>query len=155
MAQTTRETALAGDVNPAAPHVLPFFVPGPDGSDQMMVTTAIVMAIGVIVLGVIFFTIHSLPERMAHRTKKVQMEIVAVLCLLALLTQIHSFWIGALLLALIDIPSLARPVERIAGSLERIAGQGPQDPPAPPQEGAAGAEADSAAPARDPARQEV
>lgn len=146
---------MAGDVNPAAPHVLPFFVPGPDGSDQMMVTTAIVMAIGVIVLGVIFFTIHSLPERMAHRTKKVQMEIVAVLCLLALLTQIHSFWIGALLLALIDIPSLARPVERIAGSLERIAGQGPQDPPAPPQEGAAVTEAGSDAPARDPARQEV
>ncbi len=112
---------MAGEVNPAAPHVLPFFAPGPDGFDQMMVTTAVIMALGVLVLGVLFFTIHSLPERMAHRTKKVQMEIVAVLCLLALLSQVHAFWIAALLLALIDIPTLARPVERIAGSLERMA----------------------------------
>lgn len=112
---------MAGEMNPAAPHVLPFFAPGPDGFDQMMMMTAIVIALGVVILGVIFFTIHSLPERMAHRTKKVQMEIVAVLCLLALLTQIHSFWIAALLLALIDIPTMARPVERIAGSLERMA----------------------------------
>ena len=112
---------MAGEMNPAAPHVLPFFVPGPDGSDQMMLTTALVMAVGVVALGVIFFTIHSLPERMAHRTKKVQMEIVAVLCLLALLSQVHAFWIAALLLALIDVPTLARPFERIAGSLELIA----------------------------------
>lgn len=120
---------MAGEINPAAPHVLPFFVPGPDGSDQMMLTTAIVMAFGVVALGVIFFAIHSLPERMAHRTKKVQLELVAVLCLLALLSQVHAFWIAALLLALIDVPTLARPIERIAGSLETIAGREVADKP--------------------------
>lgn len=129
---------MADEINPAAPHVLPFFVPGPDGSDQMMLMTALVMAVGVVALGVIFFTIHSLPERMAHRTKKVQMEIVAVLCLLALLSQVHAFWIAALLLALIDVPTLARPVERIAGSLERMAGRAQGEDPAPPAAAGAG-----------------
>jgi hypothetical protein len=112
---------LADNMNPLAPHHLPFFTPGIDGSDRMMLVTGIVLAIGVLAIGVLFFVIHSLPERMAHRTKKVQMEVVAVLCLLALLTHIHAFWVAGLLLALIDIPTLANPVERIAGSLERIA----------------------------------
>jgi hypothetical protein len=122
---------MAEGVNPAAPHVLPFFVPGPDGSDQMMITVGVVLLVIVVALGVIFFWVHSLPERLAHRTKKVQMEFVAVLCLLALFTHVHAFWVGALLLALIDIPTLARPVERIAGSLERLADRGAPDPDIP------------------------
>lgn len=124
---------MADNLNPAAPHALPFYMPGPDGSDQMMFTTAIIMAFGILMLGVVFFHIHSLPERMAHRTQKVQMEIVAVLCLLALLSHIHAFWVVALLLAMIDFPTMARPVERIAGSLERIADRD-APPTAPPPE---------------------
>lgn len=149
--------AVAGEMNSAAPHVLPFFVPGPDGSDQMMITTAIVMALGVLALGVLFFTIHSLPERMAHRARKAQMEIVAVLCLLALLTQVHAFWIAALLLAFIDIPTMARPVERIAGSLERMADRaGPLvSPPADQPLSATAGEATPAVPAAAPPRQEA
>lgn len=126
---------MADNLNPAAPHALPFYMPGPDGSDQMMFTTAIIMAFGVLMLGVVFFHIHSLPERMAHRTQKVQMEVVAVLCLLALVSHIHAFWVAALLLAMIDIPTMARPVDRIAGSLERIADRtGPASPPLPDPE---------------------
>ncbi len=41
---------------------------------------------------------------MAHRGKKVQMEIVAVLAPISLLTHNHLFWIAGLLLALIDLP---------------------------------------------------
>lgn len=126
---------MADNMNPLAPHALPFYAPGADGSDQMMFTTAIVMAFGILMLGVVFFHIHSLPERMAHRTQKVQMEVVAVLCLLALLSHIHAFWVAALLLAMIDIPTMARPVERIAGSLERIADRDapPAEPPPEPR----------------------
>jgi hypothetical protein len=116
--------------HPLAPHNLPFFAVGPDGSDGLLTFTAVLMLVSVLTIGVIFFWIHSLPERMAHRTQKVQMEIVAVLCLLALLTHIHAFWVAALILALIDIPSLANPVNRIAGSLERIADR--EAPLAPP-----------------------
>jgi hypothetical protein len=59
-----------------------------------------------IVLGIgnLYLRLHSLPERMAHKSQKLQFEIVAVLGLLALFTHIHLFWIAALLLALIDLP---------------------------------------------------
>jgi hypothetical protein len=152
---------MSDGVNAAAPHVIPFFAPGADGSDQLMVTVAVILLVAVLTLGVLFFWVHSLPERMAHRTQKVQMEIVAVLCLLALFTHVHAFWVAGLLLALLDLPTMTRPVERIAGSLERIADRdGPPamlpDPsppdlsPPPPVPDAASAERVMPAPAMRP-----
>ena len=59
---------------------------------------------------------------MAHgRKHKLQFEIVAVLCLLALFTHIHLFWVAALLLALIEFPDFGGFMGRIAGSVEKIA----------------------------------
>ena len=51
-----------------------------------------------------------------------QFEIVAVLGLLALFTHVHLFWVAALLLAFIDLPEFGKPLDRMAGSLEAIAG---------------------------------
>ena len=62
---------------------------------------------------------------MAHGTGKLQLEIVAVLCLLALLTHMHAFWIAALLLALIEFPDVAGWLGRMARAVERIAGLKP------------------------------
>jgi hypothetical protein len=62
---------------------------------------------------------------MAHKGKKLQFEIVAVLGLLALFTHIHLFWVAGLLLALIDIPDFGGSLSRIAGSTEKLAGYGP------------------------------
>jgi hypothetical protein len=59
---------------------------------------------------------------MAHRSQKLQFEIVAVLGLLALFTHQHVFWVAGLLLALIDIPDFGTPLRRIAGSAEKLAG---------------------------------
>jgi hypothetical protein len=67
---------------------------------------------------------------MAHGSHKLQFEIVAVLCLLALLTHIHAFWVAALLLALIDFPDFPGWLGRIARAVERIAGLKPADGPA-------------------------
>jgi hypothetical protein len=64
---------------------------------------------------------------MAHGAHKFQLEIVAVLCLLALLTHIHAFWVAALLLALIDLPDFPGWLSRIAGAVERIAEPRPGD----------------------------
>jgi hypothetical protein len=74
----------------------------------------------VIGLGVLFFTLHSLPERLGH--KKLQFEIVAVLGLLSLFTHIHLIWVAALLLALIDLPDLVTPLQRIARGVEKMSG---------------------------------
>ena len=79
--------------------------------------------------GVIFLTIHSLPERMAHKSKKIQMDLIAVLCLMALLLHQHAFWFAALILAFIDIPDFLTPVNRIASSVENMAGQEAADVP--------------------------
>ena len=73
-------------IHPAAPHHLPGFLPGADGSDTLLATTAVIVVAIVLVVGSLFFRLHSLPERMAHKGHKLQFEIVAVLCLLSLFT---------------------------------------------------------------------
>lgn len=111
--------------HPAAPHDLPFFLPGPDGSDPVLVGTGIFLVVAVLAFGLLFLRLHTLPERLAHRGQKFQFEIVAVLGLIALFTHMHIFWVLGLLLALIDLPDLTGPMRRIAGSTERLAGLPP------------------------------
>jgi len=123
-------------IHPAAPHHLPNFLPGADGSDWLLAFMAVFVVVAVLGFGVMFLTLHSLPERLAHRGHKLQFQVVAVLGLLALLTHIHLFWVAALLLALVDIPDIGGHLRRIAGSAERMAGLPPGggdtlDPPAP------------------------
>jgi multisubunit Na+/H+ antiporter MnhF subunit len=112
-----------------AAHVghLPFFITAPGQTDTLLVTVTVLLALCVLGLGALFLTVHSLPERIAHRSKKLQLEIVAVLCLLALFTHQHLFWVAALVLALIDFPDLTTPVKRMAAALERIAGLPPSE----------------------------
>jgi hypothetical protein len=112
---------LTVQIHPAAPHHLPFFIPGPDGSDTLIVATGIFLVVTVFWVGTLYWKLHSLPERMAHKTHKLQFEIVAVLGLIALFTHMHIFWIAGLLLAMIDLPDFGTPIRRIADSVERIA----------------------------------
>jgi len=78
-------------------------------------------------VGILFLRLHTLPERMAHKSQKLQFEIVAVLGLLALFTHIHLFWVAGLILAMIDFPDWGTPLWRIAGSIEKIAGIPPSE----------------------------
>lgn len=113
---------MSAEQHPAAPHHLPPFLPGPDGSDPLMIVTGLILIAAVLGVGLLFLRLHTMPERIAHRGHKLQFEIVAVLGLLALFTHIHLFWVIGLLLALIDLPDFVSPLNRIAGSGERIAG---------------------------------
>src|SRR5262245_29161305 len=117
-------------MHPAAPHHLPFFIPGPDGSDTLMVVMGLFLVATLLWVGTLYWKLHSLPERMAHRTHKLQFEIVAVLGLISLFTHMHIFWIAGLLLAMIDLPDFLTPMRRIAGSVERIADATPGVRPA-------------------------
>ena len=109
--------------NPIATTHLPFFITAPGDTDVLYNITFVFVVAVIVLTGIAFLTIHSLPERMAHKSKKIQFDIVAVLCLLALFTHEHVFWFAALLLAFIDIPDFLTPVKRIASSVESIAGQ--------------------------------
>ena len=116
---------MTPSLHPAAPHHLPVFITTPGETDVLMVVVAVFLVVAVLAVGLLFLRLHTLPERMAHKSHKLQFEIVAVLGLLALFTHVHLFWVAGLLLALIDIPDFGNPLRRIAGSLERIAGLKP------------------------------
>jgi hypothetical protein len=113
---------MTAAVNPTAPHHLPVFITAPGGADVLMVVVAVFLVLTVLAVGLLFLRLHTLPERIAHKGHKLQFEIVAVLGLLALFTHMHIFWVAGLLLALIDIPDFGGTFNRMAGSLEKIAG---------------------------------
>ena len=125
--------ALSDQMHPAAPHHLPFFIPGSDGSDTLIVFTGIFLIAVIFWVGTLYWKLHSLPERMAHKTHKLQFEIVAVLGLISLFTHMHVFWIAGLLLAMIDLPDFGTPIRSIANSVERIAEAAPGSPSAEPE----------------------
>jgi hypothetical protein len=112
---------LNEQLHPLTPHHLPFYVAKPGETDVLMIVMGIFLIAAVLGVGNIYLRLHSLPERMAHKSQKLQFEIVAILGLLALFTHIHLFWIAALLLAVIDIPDFGTPLRSIAGSVEKIA----------------------------------
>jgi hypothetical protein len=109
-------------LHPGAPHDLPGFITAPGDTDILMVVVGIILIGAVLGVGNLYLTLHTLPERMAHRSQKLQFEIVAVLGLLALFTHNHLFWVIGLFLAMVDLPDFGTPLRRIAGSVEKIAG---------------------------------
>jgi hypothetical protein len=76
-------------LNPIAPHDLPGFITAPGDTDILMVVVGIVLIGAILMVGNLYLRLHALPEQMAHKSQKLQFEIVAVLGLLALFTHIH------------------------------------------------------------------
>ena len=118
---------MSDQLHPLAPHHLPPFITAPGETDILMVVMGIFLVVAVLAVGNFYLQLHTLPERMAHKSQKLQFEIVAVLGLLALFTHVHIFWIAGLLLAMIDLPDFSTPLRSIAGSVEKIAGNSPDD----------------------------
>ena len=118
---------MSEELHPMAPHHLPFFITPPNETDVLMVVMGIFLVAAVLWVGTLYWRLHSLPERMAHKSQKLQFEIVAILGLLALFTHIHLFWVAALLLAMIDLPDFSTPLRPIAGSVEKIANATPDE----------------------------
>src|ERR1700761_2517545 len=103
------------------PHHLPFYITRPGETDVLMIVMGIFLILAVLGAGNIYLHLHSLPERLAHKSQKIQFELVAILGLISLFTHMHIFWIAGLLLALIDLPDFSTPLSRIAGSVEKVA----------------------------------
>lgn len=140
---------MSEPIHPSAPHHLPSFITAPGDTDVLMVVVGIFLIVAVLAVGNFYLHLHSLPERMAHKSQKFQFEIVAVLGLLSLFTHNHLFWVIGLFLAMIDLPDFSTPLRRIAGSVEKMAGVPPeQDPTEPPAGDAVHAAATDEAKAR-------
>ena len=120
----------ADQLHPMTPHHLPFYIAKPGETDVLMILMGVFLILAVLGVGNIYLRLHTLPDRLAHKSQKIQFEIVAVMCLISLFTHIHLLWIAALLLAMIDLPDFSTPLTRIAGSVEKIADN--ESPPAEP-----------------------
>jgi hypothetical protein len=116
-------------MHPAAPAHLPGFITGPGETDPLFVGSVIFLIIVVMALGSLYFWLHSIPERLAHGTGKIQFQLVGVLALLALFTHNNLFWVFALVLALIPIPDFWTPLASMADSLARMVRTRRSDPP--------------------------
>jgi choline-glycine betaine transporter len=75
---------VASSVHPLAPHALPVFIPSPDGPDYLMIGMAAFLLAATFGVGLLYWRLHALPEHIAHKSKKVQFQIVCVLALLAM-----------------------------------------------------------------------
>ncbi|WP_419693214.1 hypothetical protein ACN2CC_17925 [Mesorhizobium muleiense] len=67
-----------------APHHLPGFIVAPGETDVLFTGSVIFIIALLMMLGSLYFWLHSLPERIAHGASQVQFQLVAVLALLAL-----------------------------------------------------------------------
>lgn len=118
----------AGTSESGAAQHLPAFITPPGETDVLMVATAVFLVVAVLATGLLFLRLHTLPERIAHKSHKLQFEIVAILGLIALFTHMHIFWIAGLLLAVVDLPDIGAPLRRMASALESIAARGGTPP---------------------------
>lgn len=114
---------MAETIHPAAVDHLPIFITEPGQTDYLFIGMVVFMLSAVLAIGNLYFQLHALPERTAHKTSKVQMEIVAILALISLFTHNHIFWIAGLLLAFIQIPDFSTPLYSIAQSLGKLSGR--------------------------------
>jgi hypothetical protein len=112
---------MVAQMNPAAVGHPPAYFAEPGSADILMWVVAAIVVLAILGTGLLFLTLHTLPERIAHKRQKLQFEIVAVLGLLSLLTHIHWFWIAGLILALVDLPDFMGLFRKMAGSLNDIA----------------------------------
>jgi hypothetical protein len=108
------------NIHPMAPEHLPYFFAAADGTDSLF-TNMIFLTIGAVaLLGVLYFTLHSLPERMAHKGNATQMQLISILCILALFTHNNVFWVMAIVLAAFRPPDFATPLNSMAESLQNL-----------------------------------
>lgn len=118
---------MADTVHPMAPEHLPRFFAAADGSDYLMTVMVFFLIFVIVGLGVAYFTLHALPERMAHKGSSTQLQLISILAILALFTHNNIFWVAALVLAAFRPPDIVTPLQTIADTLQKLAAKGRDD----------------------------
>ena len=107
-------------IHPLAPHSLPPFVGGADGSDPLFSAIIFIVLFAVLGIGVFYLKLHAIPEQLAHKHSNTQSQLIMVLALLALFTHNNIFWVAALILALLKLPDFLTPINSISESLKKL-----------------------------------
>src|SRR4051794_31253952 len=68
------DPTVTASVHPAGPHHLPAFFTAPGETDVLMIGVAVFLVIAVVTVGILFLRLHTLPERIAHKSHKLQFE---------------------------------------------------------------------------------
>ncbi|KIC22856.1 MULTISPECIES: hypothetical protein [unclassified Leisingera] len=117
------------NAHPMAAGHIPSYVTAADGSDFLFTFMAVFTIVLILLIGVAYFTLHALPEKMAHKSNHPQFQLVGILALLALFTHNNIFWVAAILMAGFQIPDLAAPLRSIADAVRGL-GREPEPPAA-------------------------
>ena len=120
----------AADLHPMATGHIPRYVVAADGSDYLFSAMIVFFVVLVVLIGVGYLTLHSVPEKMAHENNHPQFQLVGILALLALFTHNGIFWIAAILVAGFQFPDFATPMRNIADAIRSL-GQPPIPQPVP------------------------
>lgn len=99
---------------------VPAYLAGAD-SDPLMVVMAIIIIVLVVVAGALYFKLHAVPEHIAQGKNHTQIQLIAILTILALFTHNNVFWVGALIIAVVELPDFMTPIKSIAKSLAILA----------------------------------
>lgn len=83
-----------------------------------MVVVVLLVFIAVVVL---YFSLHTVLERMVHKHISTQLQAIAVLAGFALFAHDNLFWVAALLLSVVRFPVYVSPINSIADSLAVLA----------------------------------
>ncbi|MBB3590584.1 hypothetical protein FHX08_000928 [Rhizobium sp. BK529] len=126
------QTATAADDAASQPYHaaltdhVPGFITAPGQTDYLFIAVIVLILLIILAIGNFYFQLHAVPERIAHRANKAQLEVVAVLALISLFTHNHIYWIIGLLLAMVRIPDFSTPLYSIARSIARLANRSPE-----------------------------
>ncbi|KPA22793.1 hypothetical protein shim_10810 [Shimia sp. SK013] len=101
---------------------MPFWVTGPLQTDGFMWVVGLVLIGALVGFGALYFTIQSIPDRMATGMHKVQGQLVSVLGLISLFTMNNAFWIVAILIAAVPLHEVF-PSARLKDALPDAAGK--------------------------------
>jgi hypothetical protein len=112
---------MTSALHPLAPHELPRYLAGADGHDPLFAVIAGLLVILLMVAGNLYFKLHAYPERLGHGRNHTQMQMIAVLTILALFTHNNIFWVAALLLSAVSLPDFSTPINSMADSLKTLA----------------------------------
>ncbi|NOD62019.1 hypothetical protein [Ruegeria sp. HKCCD9179] len=111
----------AADLHPMATGHIPRYVVAADGSDYLFSAMVVFFVVLVVLIGVGYLTLHSVPEKMAHENNHPQFQLVGILALLALFTHNGLFWVAAILVAGFQFPDFATPLRNIADAIRSLA----------------------------------